>query len=148
MDHPKLPELRTLVSPLLQFFLVMPDGHIKRALFERNLDCPLLRVEWVKDEGGRKVALDSVDVAISLRRQGWLPLEEVYAAEDRLEDFASYVQWSDHANDVPGSDLIGDEYLPDEVLRRRRDFKREQKKVKLAPPKRAKAAKAGKAGES
>ncbi len=135
MDHAKIPELRNLTSPLLQFFVVMPDGHIKRCLFERNLDCPLLTVEWQRDASGRKVALLSVDVKPSLRRQGWIGLEDLYIAEDRAEDFTSYVQWSDHANDVPGADALGEEYLPDEVLRRRRDFKKEQRKIVLRPAK-------------
>lgn len=148
MDHPKIPELRNLTSPLLQFFLVKPDGHIKRALFERNLDCPLLLVTWIKDESGRKVALDYVDVHPTFKRQGWDSLESLYIAEDRAEDFASYVKWSDHANALAEAcaehEPLPVDYLPDEVLRRRREYKTQAAKIKLPPPKKRKADKGDK----
>lgn len=142
MEKPEIVPLRSLTSPLLQFFLVMPNGHIKRALFERNLDSPLLFVKWGKDKYGRKATLEYVDVDPVLAKDGFVSLESLYEAEDRLEDFASYVKWSDHANSVPGVKQIDDAYLPDEVLRRRREHKAALTKLELPPPKRGKRAKA------
>lgn len=141
MEHPNLPALRTLSSPLLQFFVVMPNGHIKRCLYERNLNCGQLYVKWQVDDLGRKIALLHVEVDPAYAKSGWVALEDLYRAEDRLEDFAEYVKWSDHANSVPGTDQIPDEYLPDEVLRRRKDYVKAQRKVELKAPKRKRAAK-------
>lgn len=136
----QVPALRTIYTPLQQCFLVKPDGHIKRALFERNLECPLLIVRWLVDpDTKRRVGIGSITLDPSLEAEGWSMLRDLYAAEDRLEDFAEYVKWSDHANTVPGVKPIDDEYLPDEVLRRKRDHKAAQQAISLKPPKRRKA---------
>jgi hypothetical protein len=139
MEAPKIIPLRDLHSPLQQFFVVMPDGHIKRVLFERNVESVILDVRWGKDKYGRKSTLEFVEVDLAFKREGWVSLESLYEAEDRLEDFAEYVKWSDHANAVPGVKPIDDEYLPDEVLRRRREHKKSLQSVALKPPKRRKA---------
>lgn len=138
MDGQKLPSLRGLDTPLLRFHVVSPDGRIKTVLFERNLRSPILTVEWGGEDEHRPTELVSVEVRKSLRREGWAALEDLYRAEDRLEDFESYRKWEIHASTVPGVPPISEEYLPDEVLRRRAEYRSKQIAISLPPPKRRK----------
>jgi hypothetical protein len=116
----------------------MPSGHVKRCLFERNITCPFLFVQWdVDPQTQRPVRLSHLSVNPAFARLGYTSLEDLYEKEDRLEDFAEYVKWSDHANNVPGTDPLPPEYLPDEVHRRVKEWPKLRKRVDLKPPKRS-----------
>lgn len=142
MELPSVPALRTLESPLLQYFVVMPSGHIKRCIFERNITCPYLVIRWDYDkQTNRPIGLKHVSIDPVWEGLGWSSLEDLYRREDRLEDFAEFVKWSDHANSVGGVDPIPNEYLPDEVLRRQREWPKLRKRIELKPPKRSRKAK-------
>lgn len=131
--------MRGLDTPLLRFHAVSPEGRIKTILFERNLTSPILIVEWGGEDPKRPTELVSVDLLKSIKKEGWIGLEDLYQQEDRLEDFDSYCRWEIHASSVPGVPMISDDYLPDEVLRRRASYKQEQIKLSLPAPKRRKA---------
>lgn len=129
-------------------FVVTPEGRIKTCYFERNLACALLHVEYHKGQGGRVTGIARVSIPHTFAVQGYALLRDLYAQEDRLEDWDSFLLYQVQARKRHLLEPIDDDYLPDEVLRRRKEAVAVQKKSELPEPKRKRLAKTPKKAES
>lgn len=130
-------------------FVVTPEGRIKTCYFERNLACALLHVEYVRDQGtGRIIGISRVTVPHAMAVQGFVLLRDLYEQEERMEDWESFLLYQVQARKRHITVDIADEYLPDEVLRRRREWVEVEKKLELPEPKRKRAGKVTKKAES
>jgi len=137
--------VRTHKDKLLCEYVVDPAGRIKTAYFERNVRSPLLNVVY-QTANKRIVAITGVFIDPIMAQQGWVLLRDLYEAEGRLVDYDTYLLFREglRGRDISGED-IGDEYLPDALLDRRRNYRAEQKRAQqLPPPQRASADKKAK----
>lgn len=133
-------KIRQTFDELFRDYVVMPSGQIKTVYYERNVSPALLHIER-KGNNERTSAIVHVDVPTELKQQGFVLLSELYAREDRLEDWETYLIFQRQCRQNHVTHDIADEYLPDEVLRRRALAKETQGKAMLPPSKKKKTSK-------
>lgn len=136
------PGIRMHNDPLLMDWVVTPAGYIRTVYYERNVSPALLHIERAQQEMGRVGAIEDVNVPAALRRAGYVLLRDLYEAEGRLDDWESFQLYQRQCRKHHITEEIGDEYLPDEVLRRRKEHQALAGKPQLPPPSRKKAKKA------
>ena len=118
-------------------YVVSPAGVVKTIYLERNISSPLIS-STPELRQGRIVALHDVRINHIYAAQGWSMLADLYAAEKRQTDYETYLLWQENLRSNPFTPDLPTEYLPDEVLRRRQEFSKEQAaKAALPPPQRS-----------
>lgn len=126
-------DIRMIGDQLFREYVVTPAGIIKTCYFERNVACALLHIEK-EMVNGRCARILDVRVSKKYAGQGYVLLRDLYAAEEREQDYKAFLLYQDQAKKREIPDPIDDAYLPEEVLRRRTSYVVEQRKLDLPKP--------------
>lgn len=132
-------------ADLLVEYVVTPSGQIKSCYYERNVQPALLHMQWIKaKDGHRIIGVSKISVPERDAKDGYVLLRDLYEAEGRMQDFEAFKLYKVQAVKRHVTVDIDDAYMPDEVLRRRRDYVKQQRTLELPPPQPRAEKKAGK----
>jgi len=110
-------------EPLVEY-VVDRYGRIKTSRFHVNVSNPDLDVEIRFDpSGARAVAIGEVGLSRAARRNGKALLHDLYKAEKRMADWEVWLDYQRAFREGKDVGVFPDEYLPAEVLRRRKGAK-------------------------
>lgn len=142
---------RTLRSPEdePEFLLaVSPEGRVKTLRYSTNGMSSKLTCKQVK-QNKRLIGVQYVTLSEQARQEGWKLLEELYEAEDRMEDCEQVYKWYRAASYRKSGKIkpLDSAYLPDalETIQNGAD---RTLHVELAPPQRKKGRRKTKTSDS
>jgi hypothetical protein len=111
--------MRSVNDELFSAYVVMPDGRIRTIRYQNSVTSPYLIVEKHYAKPGRVTSFGEVALSPGARRRGCALLKDLYAAEDRMDDWAVWLDYQDRVKVTGEKTEFPDEYLPGEVLVRR-----------------------------
>lgn len=134
MKSIKFNQLRTIHDGLTPVYVATESGRIKTVYVAQNVRSPAITGQEIR-VNGRVTELHGIRISAQYAELGWSLLEDLYQSEDRMVDWSSFVEYMRQckSRNLPP---IGDEYLPDEVLRRRREHPILSTTIDLPPPQR------------
>ena len=111
--------MRSVQDDLFRAWVVMPNGRIRTIYYQNSVTSPYLIVEKHHAKPGRVTSFGEVALSPAARRSGCALLKDLYAAEDRMDDWAVWLDYQDTVEAANDRTEFPDEYLPSEVLGRR-----------------------------
>lgn len=112
-------------------FIVDPKGRIRPVRYSYHQHSPILDVEAATDrvgssslKPGKPVAMRRPPIRAKKHQEGYRYLEDLYADDGNPAGMAVYLQWQAavERGDNGAPKRLPDEYLPSEVLRRRKEY--------------------------
>ena len=123
--------MRHFQQPLFRTWLVTPAGRIKTIYFHGNVQSPLLDIGY-NVKNGRVVGISYVRPSGAAEQEGYTMLEERFQDEDMGEEWAAWLDYQEHIQNMDLRQDFPEEMLPKAVLALRKGHEKRQWKPPVA----------------